>query len=439
MKHRGPASPRDCAGPKCFWRLHASRSTLPYMKSVGVVLSGGGARGAYEVGVLQGVNDALARPSDARPLYQVVAGTSVGAINGAWLAANAHRHDHHVVALMTLWRSLKLEHHLRVDLRGLMAWSSPLRLFRKPKTARDEDGPVDRFGRSVLNPRALEDIVAAGIDWAQLHDNVNEGRLRAFIVAALHIGTGATTLFGELAPGVDFKTMRHPRRVFRQTRIDVEHVLASAAIPALFPARRVGRSYFTDGGLRFNTPIAPAIRAGADKLVVITLRHDPVQPPDIDAPGDSAGQYPSLVFLLGKLFNALLLDPVATDLQVLQRFNRVMEVIDVALPATERARMDAVLEQERGMTYRRIPTLVFEPSKNIGVLAGEHLRRHAGGWNLGRFYEWLLSRAANADSTWEADLASYLLFDGGWAETLIELGRADALAKRDEVRAFFEA
>jgi NTE family protein len=407
------------------------------MKSVGVVLSGGGARGAYEVGVLQGVNDALERPSGSRPLYQVIAGTSVGAINGAWLAANAHRHDHRVDGLMALWRSLKLEQHLRVDLQGLLAWSSPLRLLKKPM--RDEDGPVDRFGRSVLNPRALEDLVAAGIDWVQLHDNVNEGRLRAFIVAALHIGTGATTLFGELAPGVDFKNMRNPRRVFRQTRIDVEHVLASAAIPALFPARRIGRSYFTDGGLRFNTPISPAIRAGADKLVIVTLRHSPLEPPDVDAMGESADQYPSLIFLLGKLFNALLLDPVASDLQVLQRFNRMMEVINTGMSASERARVDAVLDQERGMAYRCIPTLVFEPSKNIGVLAGEHLRRHSSAWNLGRFSEWLWLRAAHAESTWEADLASYLLFDGHWADTLIELGRADALAKRDEVRTFFEA
>lgn len=407
------------------------------MKNVGLVLSGGGARGAYEAGVLKGVCEALGRSSDSRGLYQVIAGTSVGAINGAWMAANAHMHDHRVDALLTLWRSLKLQHHLRVDLLGLVGWTSPLRFLRKPPKTRDEDGPADRFGRSVLNPRALEDIVAAAVDWAQLHDNVNEGRLRAFVVAALHIGTGATTMFAELAPGAEFKPMRHPRRVLRKTRIDAEHVLASAAIPALFPARRIGRSYFADGGLRFNTPIAPAIRAGAEKLVVITLRHDPVQPPDIDALGDSTDEYPSLVFLIGKIFNALLLDPVTYDLQVLQRFNRMMEVVDGALSSDERARVDAVLEQERGMAYRTIPTLIFEPSKNIGVMAGEHLRHHTGSWNLGRFYEWLLARAADAKSTWEADLASYLLFDGGWAETLIDLGRNDALAKRDEIRAFF--
>jgi NTE family protein len=405
------------------------------MSNVGLVLSGGGARGAYEVGVLAGIVEALGPDERQGALFRVIAGTSVGAINGAWVAANAHLWHHRVEQLVTLWESLRLEHHLRVDLLGLVGWTSPFRFLRKP--VRDEDGVSDRFGRSVLNPRALEDIVAAAVDWAQLHDNVNEGRLRAFVVAALHIGTGATTMFAELAPGAEFKTMRHPRRIARTTRIDAEHVLASAAIPALFPARRVGRAYFADGGLRFNTPIAPAIRAGADKLVIITLMHAPAVAADIDVLGASAEQYPSLTFLLGKVFNALLLDPVTYDLQVLERFNRVMEVIEATLEPHERARIDAVLEQERGQAYRRIPTLVFEPSKNIGVLAGEHLRQHAGGWKLGRFYEWLLARAADADSTWEADLASYLLFDGAWARTLIELGRADALAKRDEVRAFF--
>ncbi|MBE2249803.1 MAG: patatin-like phospholipase family protein [Myxococcus sp.] len=407
------------------------------MTNVGVVLSGGGARGAYEVGVLKGVCEALDRPRGSPSPYNVVSGTSVGAINGAWLAANAHRHDHCVDELAALWRSLKLEEHLRVDLKGLIAWTNPLRALRK-RLPRDEDGPVD-LGRSVLNPRALEDMVAVGVDWTQLHVNLREGHLRALVVAALHIGTGTTTLFGELAPGVDFKATRSAHRVFKKTLIDAEHVLASAAIPALFPARRIGRSYFSDGGLRFNTPISPAIRAGADKLVVITLRHEATVMPNVDAPGDSTSQYPSLVFLAGKLFNALLLDPVTSDLAVLQRFNRLVEVIDEGMSPAERARVDRVMEQERGMAYRRIPTLVFEPSKNVGVLAGEHLRRHSGRWNKGRLYELLLARAAHVESTWEADLASYLMFDGSWAETLIELGRADALAKRDEVRAFFAA
>lgn len=403
---------------------------------IGLVLSGGGARGAYEVGVLQGIKEALGR-SSGPGLFTVVAGTSVGAINAAWLAANAQAGDHRIDELVQLWRSLRLQDHLRVDLLGLVGWSSPLRWLRRGKAPSGGEGAGDRFGRSVLDPRALETLVTNAIDWRQLHANVDAGRVHALIVTALHIGTGATTMFAELGPGADFKKTPHPRRISRPTRIEAEHVLASAAIPALFPARRIGPSYFADGGLRFNTPIAPAIRAGADKLVVITLRHEPRQPVDVDAPGTALEAYPSLVFLLGKLFNALLLDPVAYDLQVLERFNQMLEVVDGSLSLEEKARLAEVTERARGMAYRRLPTLTFEPSKNIGVLAGEHLRRHSGTWNLGRFYEWLLAHAAHAESTWEADLASYLLFDGSWAETLLALGRADALAKRDQIRAFF--
>jgi NTE family protein len=399
---------------------------------VGLVLSGGGARGAYEVGVLRGICEALGLGEQDLPPFTIIAGTSVGAINGAWLVANATSGTYRLDDLAQIWKNLRLEQHLRVDLLGLLGWTSPLRFLRKPRRG----NRAERFGRSVLDPSALETLVDRAIDWRALHQNVDSGLVRAFIVAALHIGTGVTTLFTELAPGVSFHAGRNPRRVARRARIHTEHVLASAAIPALFPARRVGPSYFVDGGLRFNTPISPAIRAGARKLVVISLRYRTEDLPDVDAMG-VAEQYPSPVFLLGKVLNALLLDPVEYDLQVLAGFNRLLDVLDATLPPAERARVDEVLVRERGMGYRKLDTLVFSPSKNIGVLAGLHLRDQGPKWQVGRFYEWLLERASQQEATWEADLASYLLFDGSWAARLIELGHADALARAAEVRAFF--
>ena len=395
---------------------------------VGIVLSGGGARGAYEAGILAGIVQAVGVKDADRALFQVVAGTSVGAINGAWIAANAHHGDHDVEQLVSLWQGLSLAEHLRVDLRGIVGWSSPLRFLRERRGG-------DRFGRSILDSRALESMVRRAIDWTQMHANVDAGRLHAFVVAAMHIGTGVTTLFAECAPGATFQPTKHPRRATRWERIEAEHVLASAAIPVLFPARRVGQSYFVDGGLRFNTPIAPAIRAGADKLVVITLRHDP--PMDSVATSHAEEDYPSSIFMLGKILNALLLDPVAYDLQVLERFNRLMEGMNAALTPEQRARVDAMMVDARGQAYRNIETLSFEPSQDIGVMAGDHLREHMPGWDLGRFYEWILARAANVDATWEADFASYLLFDGGWARKVIELGRRDALKKTAEIRTFF--
>lgn len=403
---------------------------------MGIVLSGGGARGAYEAGIIAGIVEVLrsapfATEARERALFQVIAGTSVGAINGAWLAANAHRPDHSIDELVSIWNGLTLAEHLHVDLLGLIGFTTPLRMIKRKGL------DSAHFGRSVLNPTAIEALVSSRIDWAQMHDNIAQARLKALVVAALHIGTGVTTMFAELAPQARFHAMKHPRRVARIEPISAEHVLASAAIPALFPARRVGKSFFVDGGLRFNTPISSAIRAGAQKLVVITLRHDRLEAPDLDAEAAGSEQYPNVMFLVGKIFNALLLDPVAYDLQMLERFNRVIEVLDTTLTRDERTRFDAVLEEARGLSYRRLPTLAFEPSQDIGLMAGDHLRDHLDDWKLGRFYEWLLARAAQVEATWEADLASYLMFDGAWARKLIALGRRDARAKHDEIRAFF--
>lgn len=397
---------------------------------IGLVLSGGGARGAYEVGVLMGVAEALAAKGTAEPLFRVMAGTSVGAINAAWLAAHAQHGDHAIGGLADLWRDLALREHLRVDLPGLLGWRG---FARKVGLVR---GPADRLGRSLLNPAALERLVHDAIPWGALHDNLAQGRAHALIIAALHVGTGLTTIFGEAYPGCRLQPMRHPRRLVRRDTIGPEHLLASAAIPALFPARRVGNAYFVDGGLRFNTPISAVLRTGAEKLVVISLRHEPPRTPDLD---DTAleEQYPDPLFLAGKLLNALLLDPVDYDLQVLDRLNQITSVLDRLMTDEERERFDEVISQTRGAGYRTLTHLTFVPSESIARLAGEHVHRHLAGGTLGPVYEWLMGVAGAAGAPWESDLASYLLFDGAWAETLMQLGRRDALARRDELRDFF--
>src|SRR5262249_28028597 len=148
-------------------------------------------------------------------------------------------------------------------------------------------------------------------------------------------------------------------------------VLASAALPLLFPARRIDGSFFCDGGLRFNTPIAPAIRTGARKLVIVALRAARTA---ADAK-DTLEEYPNPLFLIGKVFDALLLDPVDYDLRVLARFNRLMEAMEVGVtPATLR-RVRQILTADRGLPYRRVETLVFRPSEDIGVLALEHEKK----------------------------------------------------------------
>lgn len=411
--------------------MTVSKSTKKQESPVGIVMSGGGARGAYEVGVIAGIVEALGLTHADKAPFSIFAGTSVGAINSAYLASNAHHGDFRIEQLVRLWSSLELRHHLRIDVAGLLGMRGPGArgpFRRKPKRI------PKRFGHYALDPRPLEEVVEQNVSWRRLHRNVREGTVRALIVAALHIGTGRTAMFAELAPGVDFKPSRDPRRIPRVEPITADHVLGSAAIPLVFPARRVGDLYYCDGGIRFNTPMSPAIRAGADRLVVISLLRQPKHPVEPDANRDQ--YFPHPAFLMGKIMNALLLDPVAYDLYVLERFNRLLEVLESTVGAETMATVNEEISKSRGTGYRSIETLVFTPSDDIGRLASEHLAASKS-FGSGRLRYWLLGRAGDNDATWEADLASYILFDGGFASRLIAMGRRDALRRRDEIRDFF--
>ena len=388
--------------------------------SVGLVLSGGGVRGAYEVGVLAGVVEALRLTEQDRAPFSVFAGTSVGAINAAFMASNAHYGHMGVGTLMEIWRHLAVDSHLRVTART-----------RQGDAAGPQGGML---GRSFIDPRPLELLVRRAVSWDRLDENLQRGVVSALLVAAFNVGSGRTNIFTQLAPGVSFVPSRDPRRRPRFGRITADHVLASAAIPFLFPARKIGSHYYCDGGVRFNTPMSSAIRAGAEKLVVISLQAAPG--PDEE---DELEDYPSTPLLAGKLLNALLLDPFQYDLEILARFNRLVEVLEETLTPEEMQRVQEVLTELRGTGYRRLEPLVFMPSVDIGKLAGEHLREHLGSWKLSRIPRFLLRRASQQDATWEADWAAYLLFDGSFAGQLIELGLADSRARAEEVRAFFEA
>jgi NTE family protein len=393
--------------------------------STGIVLSGGGARGAYEAGVVQGIMEVL-RPTS--PPFDVLTGTSVGALNATYLAAHSHLPDMGARGLSEQWRALDVSTHLKLDMRGVLGWR------RDWKSDHDEHEKMPRrTGRSLLDPRALEEIVRNGVPWERLHSNVSEGRIRALIVAALHIASGRTTLFAELAPGSDLKAVQDPRRAQVLEPLTSDHVLASAAIPLVFPARRIGESFFCDGGVRFNTPIAPALRVGAEKLVVVSVASQDstiVDPTPIE---ERIQAYNSPVFMIGKVLNALLLDPLRYDLQVLGRLNDLLAILEAVLPPEELAKVEHVIRNSRGIPYRRVETLVFRPSQDVGKMA----RVRAGKLQSSRFSSWLVARTATLGAIWESDLLSFILFDHEFANELIELGRQDALARAPEIEAFF--
>lgn len=409
------------------------RSQVPTTLKTGLVLSGGGMRGAYEVGVISGMVECLRpRPGDP-PLFRVFSGASVGAINATYLAANSELCDHGISRLVELWKSLKLSDHARVRPFGLARWPTGIR--NKLKLLTDDGGT----GSSLLDTRAIEVVVRRSIDWDRLHRVIDSGRVSALLIAALHVASGRTIMFTEVAPGTHVAATRDERRASNFERITPDHVLASAAIPLLFPTRKIGDHYYCDGGLRFNTPIAPAIRAGADRIVIVTVRHNrtPSDAAAVEAAAPGEGRDLSPAFLIGKLLNALLLDPVQYDLQVLERLNQLMDVLEQTLSAADLDRVQRVWIHHRGMPYRKLKTLVFTPSRDLGELAGEYIRTKLHTADLKPIMRYLIERTVSSSPQTEADWASYLLFEGGFAAELIAVGHADALSRRDEVLEFF--
>jgi NTE family protein len=386
-------------------------------------------RGAYEVGVVAGMVEVLDREPGGPGLFDVFAGTSVGAINASYFAANADSYDHRVDRLVDTWQSLRLDDHARVRPLGLAPLPDAFRRWANSKI----------LGKSLLDTRAVEVLVRRTVDWERMHRNVDAGIVRAVMVAALHVVSGRTTVFTEGAPGVRIENTRDERRVTAFERITADHVLASAAIPLLFPTRKLGDHYYCDGGLRFNTPIAPAIRAGAERLVVISVRHERSvrEVAAVEAADHAQMQDLSPIFLVGKLLNALLLDPVQYDLQVLDRLNQMMEVLEETLSPEDLERVHRVWVRHRGMPYRRIKTLTFTPSRDLGRLAAEYIRKSLKLKELKPIARYLLERAARDAPEAEADWASYMLFDGGFAHELIEVGKADARARAQQIRDFF--
>lgn len=381
-----------------------------------LVLSGGGARGAYAVGVMQAIVEVLGLTSVDQSPFQIFSGTSVGSINASFLASQAHRGDLGIYHLQQIWTGLGVNTHLKLrgnvgDLRALATgW----------------------FSKALLDVAPLEQLVENNIDFAQLHQNVADNRVAALLLSAFNIGTAQTTIFCEHHPQLAMRPSRDPSRIEVPGPLGAEHILASSAMPFVFPARQIDGHYYCDGGVRFNTPIAPAIRAGAERLVVISL-----QPPSQQTRPDPLAAYPSVPFLAGRLLDALLLDPFEYDLDVLERFNRLASALQEALPRHTLEKIRQVLVETRGAPYRNLQTLVFSPSEDLGQLANEHLREHLASYKLGAIPRYFLRKAATPSASWEADWAAYVLFDGKYAERLMELGLRDGYRRRDKIVEFF--
>ncbi len=396
---------------------------------VGIVLSGGGSRGAYEAGILHYIRTDLARRLGRQVPIDIISGTSVGAINAAFLAATAQAPEHQARQLELAWRSLRIE-----QLIGL----SPTDLWRTGRLlmggAPTPPAPGSfRYG-GVLNTSGLEQFVVRSIPWTGIERNLRSRAISALSVSATHIGTGHTMVFLSSADPVPKAWSRDPFVRHRAARIGPRHVLASAAIPILFPAVKIDGHFYTDGGLRQNTPMSPALRLGAERLLLVSLRH--VAPPSPQLQEDHEAAYPKPLFMIGKALNALLLDHTEYDLQRMQRINAILDAGNHAFGPSFESVVNAELMASRGAPLRRIHPVHIRPSQDIGMMASEFVA--SGKLQVeGRITRKLIQRLADGESRGENDLLSYLLFDGNYAAQLIDLGRSDAAKKEDELAELF--
>lgn len=388
-----------------------------------LVLSGGGARGAYEVGVLAYIYERLPKELLVRAPLSILCGTSVGAIHACFLAAHAESPDRGVAELRALWRDFDLADTLRLGIRELLRIPWDL-------------GAVLEHGREVsgvlINSAHLQRKVVRSIRWGQIRRNIARERLTALSVSTTEISSGKTVVFVDRSGGGVPPWSRDPRVEARATRIGPVHALASASIPFLFPPLRIEGRYFTDGSLRQATPLSPAVRLGADRVLVIGLRQkSELTPAAVPSPEEP----PGVLTLAGKLLNALLLDRLDYDLRRLEGFNTLLKDAEATYGPEFIERLHGTTLSFRHQPYRIVETLSIHPTGDIGQLATDFIDQvHP---SIGGAPGWILSRFGQHAELNDNDVMSYLLFDGRFAEQLIEMGYRDADARRDELIDFF--
>ena len=368
----------------------------------GLVLSGGGARGAYQVGVLKALAEATAGPIP----FPVITGVSVGAINAAVLAEGAENFSDAVHKLERLWRSMSCSSVFKADaiplFSRLIHWSLALSLgWAGVKTP-----------PSLLDATPLQQLLTREIDPSKICRNIERRHLDAFAVTASSYATGnSITFFQQLGPLTEWS---RARRSGEKTDVVVDHILASAALPGVFQARRLGETWYGDGALRQTAPLSPAIHLGCDRLFLIAVRDG--TPDEEFAPMPFANRYPSLGVLGGQLLDIVFNDNLDADLERLDRIN---------------ATLDSMMPERRARTQLRpVHAHMVRPSDDVRKLAGEHLN------DVPTAVKLLLGAIGGLRAPWV--LPSYLTFESGYVGALIDLGYKDGRADLDALLSFID-
>ncbi len=368
------------------------------------MLPGAGARGAYQVGVLKAVSTLL--PAGAPNPFNVLAGTSAGAINVAVLAGRAGNFERAVADMEQVWANFEASQVYRTD-----NWT----MF---KSSLHWLGAVVFGGLGVRNPLSLLDnaplraLLEENVRFEGISRAISKGHLDAVAVTASGYTTSRSVTFFQGRS--DFKPWSRVRRVGRPTRLDTEHLMASAAVPFVFPPVKIGAEFYGDGSMRHRAPLSPAIHLGADRLLVIGVRDEQPNPePTVDV----VPEQPTFAHLAGYMLDTLFMDGLYTDIERLSRINHILAQLGPG-------RLGGPLAD-----LRPVNTLLIVPKDDIRAVANEFAGELPRGVRL-------LLKGLGASSKSGQQLVSYLLFESGFTRELIAMGYRDALAMEDELRAF---
>jgi NTE family protein len=378
----------------------AETATVPgYRPTLGLVLTGGGARSAYQVGVLLALAELLPR---GRNPFQIIVGTSAGAVAASVLAASAHYWRRAVIGLERVWANFRSGQVFHVDaphmLRAGAHWMLSL----------VSGGLVLAPPKSILDNTPLRELLAVHIDCSGIRRSISRGHLRAFALCSTSYLSGYSVAFYD---GIDsIRDWSRSQRLGVRCEFTLDHLMASAAIPLLFPPIRIGEDYFGDGAMRQLNPLSPAIHLGADRLLIIGVRARRAagvavnrMQPRMPSPGE----------IFGYMLDTLFTDQIYGDLEQLERINTLVQSAPEAVA--------------RGERY--VETLMLAPSVDPREIAARHLTEMPRGLRA-------LLRVIGGREASSSQLASYLMFEAGYTRALIELGYRDAMEARTALLAF---